>query len=33
MLELEQMGAWLLEISDLEDFGALRETTENLFDR
>jgi DNA processing protein len=33
MLELEQMGAWLLEISDLEDFGALRETTESLFDR
>ena len=30
MRELEQMGAWLLDLSDLEDFGNLRETTENF---
>ena len=33
MSHLEQMGAYLLDTSELGDFGNLWETTENLFDR
>lgn len=32
-LELEQMGAYLVGMEDLQDFGSLLEETENFFDR